>query len=244
MKDELLFAKKLDKIKAYARKHGNTVESERVRETFAELELNDSQLEMVYDYLKKSNIGVDEAPDFDEILSDKEKNYLDEYLEAIGALPIYSEGEKEALTISAMAGESDAIKRLTESYLPAVVDIAKLYTGQGVFLEDLIGEGNLALSFGCGMLGSLEKPSEADGMLGKLIMNAMEDYIAQNADDEKLDKRVLDRVNKVHAKAKELSEAFGRKVSIAELSEEYHMSEGFIRDAVRISGFKIEEIEG
>ena len=44
-----------------------------------------------------------------------------------------------------MAGESDAQQRLIHLYLPKVVDIARLYAGQGVFLEDLIGEGNVAL---------------------------------------------------------------------------------------------------
>ena len=58
------------------------------------------------------------------------------------------EGEKEAVTISAMAGDRDAQKRLIEIYIPKVVEVAKLYAGQGVFVEDLIGEGNLAVTIG------------------------------------------------------------------------------------------------
>jgi RNA polymerase primary sigma factor len=94
------------------------------------------------------------------------------------------------------------------------------------------------------MLGSLEKPDEADGMLIKLVMDAMEDFISENTDSDKINKRALDRVNKVLDKAKEMSESIGRNVTVAELAEETGMSEKTIRDAMRISGFKIDYIEG
>jgi RNA polymerase primary sigma factor len=182
--------------------------------------------------------------DLDEYLTDKEKNYLQNYLDELEQLPEYTDGEKHAYTIAAMAGETDAQKKLTEMYLKNVVDVAKLYSGQGVFLEDLIGEGNLALTFGTGMLGSLEKPEEVDGMLIKLVMDAMEEFIAENADSDKINKKALERVNKVLDKAKELAEAIGRNVTVAELAEETGLSEKAIRDAMRISGYKIDYIEG
>jgi RNA polymerase primary sigma factor len=201
-------------------------------------------MEMVYDYLEKHKIGIGESVDLDEYLTDKEKNYLQNYLDELEQLPEYTDGEKHAYTIAAMAGETDAQKKLTEMYLKDVVDVAKLYSGQGVFLEDLIGEGNLALTFGTGMLGSLEKPEEADGMLIKLVMDAMEEFIAENADSDKINKKALERVNKVLDKAKELAEAIGRNVTVAELAEETGLSEKAIRDAMRISGYKIDYIEG
>ena len=110
-----------------------------------------------------------------------------------------------------MAGETDAQQRLIELHLADVAEIAKLYAGQGVLLEDLVGEGNLALSFGVTMLGSLEKPDEVEGMLGKMIMDAMEEYIAEHAENSKIDKRVEDKVNKVADKARELAEELHRK---------------------------------
>jgi RNA polymerase primary sigma factor len=244
MDREILFAKTLEEVKNTAREQGNSIRKEQVEEAFAELELNEQQMEMVYDYLSKHKIGIGEPIDLDEYLTDKEKNYLQNYLDELELLPEYTAGEKKAYTMAAMAGETDAQNKLTEIYLRDVVDVAKLYTGQGVFLEDLIGEGNLALAFGTGMLGSLEKPEEADGMLIKLVMDAMEDFIAENADSDKVNKRALDRVNKVLDKAKELSEALGRNVTVAELSEETKMSEKTIRDAMRISGYKIDYIEG
>jgi RNA polymerase primary sigma factor len=106
-----------------------------------------------------------------------------------------------------------------------------------------VGEGNLALSFGVTMLGSLEKPDEVEGMLGKMIMDAMEEYIAEHAEKSKIDKRVEDKVNKVADKARELAEELHRKVTTEELMEETGMSRKMIEDAIRMSGFKIEDID-
>jgi RNA polymerase primary sigma factor len=75
-------------------------------------------------------------------------------------------------------------------------------------------------------------------------MDAMEEFIAENADSDKINKKALERVNKVLDKAKELAEALGRNVTVAELAEETGLSEKAIRDAMRISGYKIDYIEG
>ena len=243
MNKEVLFAKTLEEVRKTAKEQGNCISEEQVKEAFAELDLSGEQLQMVFDYLLKHKIGIGQPMDPDEFLTDEEKDYLQEYLDEVAALPVYTDGEKQAFSIAAMAGETDAQQRLIEIYLADVAEIAKLYAGQGVMLEDLVGEGNLALSFGVTMLGSLEKPEEVEGMLGKMIMDAMEEYIAEHTENSKIDKRVEDKVNKVADKARELAEELQRKVTIEELMEETGMSRKMIEDAVRMSGFKIEDID-
>jgi len=243
MNKELLFAQTLERVRKIAKEQGNCISEEQVREEFAALELDNEQLQMVFDYLVKHKIGINEPVNIDDYLTDEERNYLQDYLNEIAQLPTYSAGEKEAISISAMAGEMDAQGKLIEIYLPDVIEIAKLYAGQGVFLEDLIGEGNVALAVGVTMLGCLEKPSEVQGMLGKMMMDAMENYIAENAESEKADQKVADKVNKVMEAAKEMSELLRRKVTVEELSAESKISEKAIREAVRFSGNNIEYIE-
>ena len=236
MNKEILFAQTLEQVRKTAKEQGNCISEEQVKDAFAELDLSGEQLQMVFDYLLKHKIGIGQPMDPDEFLTDEEKDYLQEYLDEVAELPTYTDGEKLAFAMSAMAGEADAQQRLIEIHLADVAEIAKLYAGQGVLLEDLVGEGNLALSFGVTMLGSLEKPQEVEGMLGKMIMDAMEEYIAEHAENSKIDKRVAD-------KARELAEELNRKVTIEELMEETGMSRKMIEDAVRMSGFKIEDID-
>ncbi len=240
---EILFAQTLETVRRKAREQGGCISRDQVREAFAGQDLSDEQLEMVFDYLEKHRVGIGEPVDPDEYLTEEERNYLQDYMDEIAALPVFGPGEIEACTLSAMAGEEEAQQKLIKHYLKDAADIARLYTGQGVSLEDLIGEGNLALAMGVSMLGSLEKPSEAPGMLAKLMMDAMEDYIRENAANEKTDQRIADKVNRVADKARELAEELHRKVTPEELARESGLSLRAIQDACRISGYKIEDIQ-
>ena len=189
MEKELLFAKTLEYIKSVAKEQNHIVSKEQVETAFAPLEFGPEQLEMVYDYLRKQKIGIEEAVDPDAFLSEEDVDYLDAYLEELKYLPEATAGEREAITLSAMAGDKDAQSRLIELFLPQVVEIAKLYAGQGAYLEDLIGEGNVALAMGVSMLGALEHASEAEGMLAKMIMDGMEEYIGISMEQAKKIKR-------------------------------------------------------
>ena len=243
MNKELAFAKKLEEIRKLAKEQGNMLSEEQVETAFREIEISKEQLEPVFAYLKSKNIGIGEPVDMDEVLSREDKDYLEEYLEELKELPVLSDGEKRAYAMAAIAGDSEGKWNIINFFLPQVVDIAKLYSGQGVLLEDLIGEGNVALATGVEMLGCLENPEEVDGMLGKMIMDAMEDYITENSAAKKADMQVVDKVNSISDQAKELAEALQRKITIEELAEETGIDEEEIREAIKFSGNKIEYFE-
>ena len=239
---EILFAKTLEEVKKQAKKQQNCIAEAQVREAFGSLSLSEEQLALVFDYLKKHQIGIGEPVDADEYLSEEECSYLEEYKKDVLQAEPVSGGEKEALILSAMAGEPQAQQRLISVFLPQVTEVAKLYTGQGVFLEDLIGEGNLALTMGVSMLGALENAAEAEGMLMKMVMDAMEDCITENLQETDKDKKVAERVNLVAGKARELAEELHRKVTARELSQETGIELEDIEDAMRMSGFTIEDL--
>ncbi len=241
-KKELLFAQTLEQVRKTAKEQGNCISKEQVEEAFAALALSGEQMDMVYAYLHQRKIGIGEPVDPEEYLAPEEKDYLETYLSQLRELPPVSDGEREAITLSAMAGDADARSRLTELYLPEVAEIAKLYAGQGVYLEDLIGEGNVAAAMGVTMLGALEHASEAQGMLGKMIMDAMEEYIARNAEEVKKDQRILDKVNQVAKTANELYAELHRKVTVEEVMQESGLSRRAVEDAIRMSGDKIEAL--
>lgn len=243
MDREVQFAGILEEVKQRAKAQQNCISVAEAEEAFAPLSLSAEQMDMVYQYLRQQRIGIGEPVDYEEYLQEEEKDYLASYLESIAVFSEVSDGEREAAALSAMAGDPDAVTRLTEIFLPEVVEIAKLYAGQGVCLEDLIGEGNAALSLGVTMLGALEHASEAQGMLAGLIMDAMEEYIADNASEAKKDRRIADKVNKVADAANALYEELRRKVTVEELMAESGLSRKDIEDAVRMSGDKIEAVD-
>lgn len=243
MNQELEFAKTLEEIRKTAKEQNHVISKVQVEEAFEKLGMDKDSLAPIYDYLKQKKIGIDEAVDMDEYLTKADVDYLSMYLEELNLLPVASQGEREAFFLSAMAGERAAKARTIEILLPDVIDIAKLYSGQGVCIEDLIGEGNVALSMGVDLLGCLEKPSEVPGMLGKMMMDAMEELIDENEAEKKVDQKVVHKVNRVDKEAKELAESLQRKITVEELAQESGLSATEIRDAIRISGEKIEYFE-
>ena len=219
-KEQLLFAQTLEQLKETARLQENMLTSEQVQEAFETMNLGEAQLALIHEYLQKHNIGIDEPGKIDDNLTDEDVNYLNIYLDELKELPVVSDGEKRAVMMSAMAQDMTACNKLVEVFLPQVVEIAKLYAGQGALVEDLIGEGNVALATAVTMLDCVESIDEVEGFLGKMIMDAMQDYIGEDSDSKSVDEQILEKVNGVYEKAKEMAEELLRKVTVAELAKE------------------------
>ena len=243
MTQEMDFAARLEKIKQLARNQGGMIQEKQVWDAFADMHFDEGQMKLVFDYLAGQKIGIGEPLNPEDYLSEEEIDWLDSYLESLTGLAELSDGEKQAVLLSAMAGDGDARRRLTEIFLPQVVDIARLYAGQGALLEDLIGEGNVALSIAVQMLETAENASEAEGLIGSMIMEAMENHIAENTQQAQTGQKIADKVNRVADQARELAESLGRKVTLAELADETGMSLFELKEAVDLSGDAIEDID-
>lgn len=242
-KEQLLFAQTLEQLKETARLQENMLTSEQIQEAFESMNLGEAQLALIHEYLQKNNIGIDEPGKVDENLTDEDVNYLNIYLDELKELPVVTDGEKRAVMMSAMAQDMTACNKLVEIFLPQVVEIAKLYAGQGALVEDLIGEGNVALATAVTMLECVESIDEIEGFIGKMIMDSMQDYIGEDSDNKSVDEQILERVNRIHEKAKEMAEELLRKVTVAELAKEMEIEEEEIFEAIRLSANHMDYIE-
>ena len=142
-----------------------------------------------------------------------------------------------------MAGDKSSCEKLINIYLKDIAKIARIYTGQGVLIEDLIGEGNEALVRGVTLLDSQEKPEDCEGFLIKLAMDAMEELIGDASKAEGTQDKILEKTNKVYDKAMELAESLERRVTVKEVAEFAGISEKAVKEAMEISGYRIEVIE-
>lgn len=237
------FAAGLDQLRETARLQGNMLTSEQINEEFGKWQLDAGQLALIQEYFKKNHIGIDEPSDMEESLSGEDVNFLEMYLNELKELPGATDGEKRAVMMSALANDKDAQARLVELYLPDVVEISKLYAGQGVLVEDLIGEGNVALSMAVTMLDCVEGIDELEGFLVKMVMDAMEEFIGDDSENKELGENVLNKVNEVNDKAKELYDSLLRKVRIKEVADELGLTQAEVKEAIELSANHIDYIE-
>lgn len=240
---EELFRKQLLALVKMAKKQGMCVTKEQVGEAFPNMELDEGKLALIYDYLKNSKITIGEEADLDNLLTKEDKDYLKQYLDEIKELPVYTESELEEIRRSAFFGEKEAKDKLFHYMLPKVVEISKLYAGQGMFLEDLIGEGNVALTMGMEMLAIEEGPEAVEGALVKAIMEAMEEAVMGEAKVMEKDEQVIKRINSIAAAAKELAQELCREITAKELAEETDFTVEEIAEAMELTGNKIDFIQ-
>lgn len=244
MEKERAFAFALQELVKLAKTQGNVLSEEQVNEQFCDMHLDKAQFELIQAYLKQNKIGIDKAVNLDDYLTKDDVHYLDMYLEELKELEHWTDKKREAVIDLAIKGNAEAKAQLIEAYLPEVVEISKLYAGQGVLLEDLIGEGNVAITLGVKMLECAEGAKEAEGMLVKMMMDAMEKYINENLEYSDVDKKILEKINKISDLSKELAENIGRKVTVEELVRESDFTVEEIMEAIEITAYSMEYIEG
>lgn len=240
---ELEFASALQGLLQTARDNHNVVTTEEIDAAFAAMNLDETQMRTVREYLHNANIGIDAALPLEEVLSEEEHNYMEDYKAMMAEIEQPSDGVLDAIKLNAMAGVKADQTRLAELMLPKVMDIARLYAGQGVYMEDLIGVGNEALVQGVQLLGPLERPSEVEPDLAERIMKAMEALVEETMSSDVAAQDAADLANKVMDAANALREDLGRSVTVEELAAEEEVTEEEILEAIRVTGNKIESID-
>ena len=245
MDKEKQFAQILSDTLILARKQKNNITRSQIAHAFAPLAFNDAQLAELETYFAGRKITVSDklgaASEPGKIVSvggyreEQRSAHLRAYIDAVNKKRRLTGEEGRACYELVKAGDAEAKNRFIEHFLPLVADIARLYEEQGVYPEDLIGEGNVALVTGVTLLGATETFEEAEEALTQMMMNAMEDLIRRTTKAEADDRKALGRVQEVADKAKELAEEYRRDLTVEELLDETGWDRAQVEQILRLS---------
>lgn len=225
---EIEFAKVLSGLKKDAVKHGNILSVKRLNEAFSALDLDEAQLERIREYFNAKGIKISNEEDYVSSFSYKAEGIADYELEELFARVL--DGEKRARDI------------FIEAHMPMVGEIARLYEGQGVPTEDLVGEGYVALVAGIDLLGAVESASNAQEAISGMIMNSMEELVNRSLKEKASDNGLIDKVQETAEKAKELREGYRRNLTIEEFSDETGLEKELIENILFLTAKEIEGI--
>ena len=258
--DENTRAKYEEKIKtllAMAKKKKNVLEYQEISDHFADLHLEEEQMDEILDALEKSGIDVlritddDDIPDEELLLSDEDEVDMENldlsipdgisiedpvrmYLKEIGKVPLLSAEEEIELAKRMENGDQEAKKRLAEANLRLVVSIAKRYVGRGMLFLDLIQEGNL------GLIKAVEKFDYRKGSKFSTyatwwIRQAITRAIADQARTIRIPVHMVETINKLIRVSRQLLQELGREPTPEEISEEMGMPVDRVREILKIS---------
>ena len=258
--DENTRAKYEEKIKtllAMAKKKKNVLEYQEISAHFADLHLEEEQMDEILDALEKSGIDVlritddDDIPDEELLLSDEDEVDMENldlsipdgisiedpvrmYLKEIGKVPLLSAEEEIELAKRMENGDQEAKKRLAEANLRLVVSIAKRYVGRGMLFLDLIQEGNL------GLIKAVEKFDYRKGYKFSTyatwwIRQAITRAIADQARTIRIPVHMVETINKLIRVSRQLLQELVREPTPEEISEEMGMPVDRVREILKIS---------
>ena len=212
MTEQEILAGKLADAVAFARTHKNVIAESNFLNIFGDMVADETKRNLIEGYLKEKHIIVksekeeeaEEPESFEMPLDDEDKKAINFYYEELKNLPHLTDREKERITKKAIEGDKAAQEKLINMHLPDVVDLAKLYTCHGVLMEDLIGEGNIALMLAVSMLECVESLEDVEGQIGKFIIEALEKLVSDDDTEEKLIIKLGEELKKAEDAKEEL----------------------------------------
>ena len=245
--DEAVFAAKMKGLMALAKKKKRILDNKDIEEQLSDLELDQEQIDKVYDYLESQGIDVvsnieleEENPEDKELdltIAENSINIDDHvrmYLKEIGKVALLSGDEEIELAKRIENGDEEAKRRLAEANLRLVVSIAKKYVGRGMLFLDLIQEGNL------GLLKAVEKFDYRKGYKFSTyatwwIRQAITRAIADQARTIRIPVHMVETINKLIRVSRQLLQELGREPTDDELAAEMQMPVEKVRETRKIA---------
>ena len=140
------------------------------------------------------------------------------YLREISRIPLLSAQNELLIARRVERGEREARNQLIEANLRLVVSIAKKYVGQGLPLEDLIGEGNI------GLIRAVTKFDPGKGFRFSTyatwwIKQAITRAILEGTRAVRLPVYIMEEVMRVKRMTRQLYQELGREPTTAQIGE-------------------------
>ena len=221
-----------------------------IADALAEFELEEEQMEKVYDSLDRE--GIEVVGDLDKELEQIEPVQVEEeidmnlpdgtnvddhvrmYLKEIGKVPLLTADEEYELARKMSEGDEEAKQKLIETNLRLVVSIAKKYVGRGLLFLDLIQEGNL------GLIKAVEKFDYAKGYKFSTystwwIRQSITRAIADQARTIRVPVHMVETINKLIRVSRQLLQEYGRDATPEEIAKEMNMSLDKVREIMKIA---------
>ena len=253
MMDMREFQEKLEQLMELAAKQEKNLNNEQILEIFGLNQLSPQQLQSLYEYLRIQGIriqGADLAPmdigkalDPQEeqeeekkpvILEAEDEQCLKEYEEMLRQFPSEKEGEREALLLQAVTDVAGVQERLAQLYLKEILQYARKLWRQGIYIGDLIQEGNL------GLIKAVEKFDYQKGYKFSTyatwwIRQAITRAIADQARTIRIPVHMVETINRMRQATNQLVYQNGHEPTPEELAKAMDMSVERVREIQRMA---------
>lgn len=212
-----------------------------IDEKLSKLDIDAEQNAEIYEYLENNGVVIvedDTVGDINSAFTVDNLIVVDDpvklYLTEIGKIPLLTPDEEKDIAERAMHGDKDAKCRLCEANLRLVVSIAKRHLGRGLFLLDLIQEGNM------GLLRAVEKFDYTKGYKFSTyatwwIRQSISRAIADQSRTIRVPVHMVETINRQARAQRELEQQLGRQATVKELADYLNTTVEKVEEIMKIS---------
>jgi len=239
------FIEMIEDVTELAKINGREVTKDFLVEYFKELQLEDSQMQLVYDYMIEHNIsvkGYDKNPskknektvEYSE-KDEAESEYLNIYLKEVKKTKNVSEPLNE-LVRKMCDGDDDSREQIINYFLPKVIEHAGKYKTKGLSQSDLIQEGNIGVLLGLAELKGSETVEQINRTIMDSVTGSMLNAIDELSAHRKTSRHIIKKADMVKEKAEELAQAMNDKMTMQEMADYMEMDLSEVEDILRMTG--------
>ena len=190
----------------------------------------------------------------------QEEQLLSMYLEDLKSIVPLSRTTQAVILQDVCDKDVESRNVIINNYFLQIVDWVRPYAGKGVALMDLIQEGNVVVmdelgkrdwmkeldAFDVMDSGNIDDWTNLSVRLDSYIIERVERSVNRLIEEQTGEKmagnKILSKVNLVNDAAQKAYKEYGRKLTAAELAEFMHVAEDEVKEALRLSANKIENV--
>lgn len=233
------FANAINGLKELAKAYDNVLAMADIEEELKDLNLTKEQLSAVCDYLLENKIeiadykGENQKAKEEVVESEEDSRFLKMYMEEIAEFEDISKERVEEIFPKAVEGDEQAREELISGYLNRIVDFARIYKGQGAFMEDLIQEGNIGLLNA--LFSAKDQPGieDVEAYLAEQICESMEASLYELETENQAEEYILKQIEEVDRHITQFEKEFQRKPDAKELAERMKKPEEEVKDIMK-----------
>lgn len=241
MDKKLEFNEALSALIEFATVNGNEITSADIKTHFSDLIDDEAKYMAIYKYLLSQKIKITDIDEDNETVdavlpnaaeTEEGKAFLQMYYDEMKDLSGSDEPLDELIKAS-IAGDKNAINKLTEIHLGLVLEVAGEFKNSPLRESDLIGTGNVALFEAIVAYdGSADNYS---AYLKEYVRKAINTAIEEEISSVRTFNHAANRANALSEATIELAKELDREATLEELCEKLSLSEEEVRNTMKMS---------
>ena len=248
MQDKENFLEALKRLEERAAQQNGLLSAADVQDALGQFAAGQEQQAAVCRYLAGQGIRVEgleaavqvQGNRTEEDLDGEDRAVYQQYRRLLGQ-PGRLGGEECRQMLRALAERGACREQVIGFYQEAALETAVRYAGRGILLEDLIQEANIGLMMAVDSLGLREDQVTEDEYIREGIEGALRQLLEEEEDARQKDSQILERMDRIGAGIRELSDELGRKVTLEEIAGYLDMPQEEVKDLLKLTGETFED---